>query len=731
MRAQGPPRARAWPSRTRQLCVLLGLTGFAISQPLLGLLGDAPTVLARHGIEGRELVVLSVLVAFVPPLVVWIATALAGVLHLDRPLHLLAVGGLVGAFVVQVAKSLGLESPVGLLLTAAVAAAGFVLAYVRQPLVATWASYTAILPVLAVASFLLVSPASALLTSADAPERVAGGADLPSVVMVILDEMPTRSLLDEEDEIDRDRFPNLAAFGEDATWYRHASSLATLTEAAVPSMVTGMLPVAEEAVWTNHPDNLFTLLAPTHELEVIEQSSEMCPYEACAPSPGRDGGEALAALKVGGPGFRDLLGVARDLWVERVSLGEPAPQGFDDFDEAIAPSDPASATTTTVDPTAPSVTARPAVEDRVTPEEGQALTSLRTAAMVESFDARKGPALYYLHLMIPHQPFKRYPDGTEYGVVDPLGLGLPVEDSKVLFSWSPWVSAVSEQQHLLQAQYGDQLVGEVMAGLRDAGLYDDSLVIVASDHGISFEARTAGRYVEASTVDAIGYTPLLVKPPGQSAGATDDSNVMTYDVLPTIADILDIDLPWETDGDAVGSDTVAARGPEKRIYDMIGFGGLRVREIVEYDDAEAFRTVGDRSIGSLPDPGDDLSALHARLGLAELVGARLDDLVTGRGGAVGLHQLDALRRPDDLPLGLVTGDVQDADRLGGDVRLVLAVDGVVVGGSELSTDSDGRSGRIAVLLPPGALDADNDIRAALVRDGPDGREVVELEVGRP
>ena len=404
---------------------------------------------------------------------------------------------------------------------------------------ATWASYTAVLPVLAVASFLVVSPASALLDSAEAPERISG--DHPSVVLIILDELPTRSLLDGDDGIDAERFPNLAAFADDATWYRHSSSLATLTEAAVPSMLTGNLPVAEEAVWTNHPDNLFTILAPTHELEVIEQATELCPYDVCVPTAavGQGGGE----LEVAGPGFGDALGVARDLWFDRVSLGEGEPPALDDFAEAVTPTD-SSSTTTTEDPTSPSVTVRAGPEDRPTPDEGQALTSVRTQALIDSFDADKGAALYYLHLMIPHQPFKRYPDGTEYHVDDPLGVGLPEEDGKELvFSWSPWTSAVSEQQHLLQAQYGDQLVGQILEGLRDAGLYDDSLVIVASDHGISFEARTAGRYVEPSTTDAIAYAPLLIKPPGQTDGAVDDSNVMTIDLLPTIADIVGVELP--------------------------------------------------------------------------------------------------------------------------------------------------------------------------------------------
>ena len=53
--------------------------------------------------------------------------------------------------------------------------------------------------------------------------------------------------------------------------------------------------------------------------------------------------------------------------------------------------------------------------------------------------------------------------------------------------------------------------------------------------------------------------------------------------------------------------------------------------------------------------------------------------------------------------GLVTGQVVDAPADATDGR--VAINGVVVGGSKLSTDSDGRDGRIAVLLPQGVLEA--------------------------
>ena len=712
----------SWPSPTRQLLVVTGLTGFAISQPVLSVLGEAPTELAYYGVDGSSLVWLACLIAFVPPTVLWGLSRLGAAIgsRLDRWLHLLTIAGLVGLFTIQLAKTIGLSAGVVLLALAILAGLGFVALYVRLPPVATWASYTAVLPVMAVVFFLFVSPASALLTSTAAPERVEGAEDLPNVVMIILDELPTRSLLDGEGQIDTTRFPNLAAFSEDATWYRHNSSIANLTEVAVPGMLTGNLPKAEEAVWTNHPDNLFTILAPTHELEAIEVSTELCPYDVCQPTGAS--GEGGGSLDLAAPGLGDALGAARDVWFDRVGLDGDEPATLDDFAEAVTGSDEASPTTT---PASPSVTERPGVEERVDNDEGQALTSVRTQAFIDSFDASKDPALYYLHLMIPHQPFKRYDDGTEYRVFDPYGEGLPEEDNDVLFSWSPWTSAVSEQQHLFQAQYADRLVGEIVGALRDEGLYDDSLVIVTSDHGISFEDRTPARYFEPSTVDAIGYAPLLLKRPGQTEGAVDDSNVNTTDVLPTILDIVGVELPHPVDGAVIGSDAIEARGTRKQAYDMMGFGGLRLVRVLEYDDRDEFPTVEQRLLGPLADPADPLAALYEHLGIEDLRGRPLDDVVTGTDDAsVGVDRLDEVRQTPDgtPPFGMVSGIVDDAPD---DARLLLAVDGVVVGGSALSTDSSGQRGIFAVLLPAGALDGENDIRAALV-DADGG--VLEVDV---
>ena len=118
------------------------------------------------------------------------------------------------------------------------------------------------------------------------------------------------------------RFPNLAAFADDATWYRHNSALAPVTESAVPSLLTGQLPTADPPLYVHHPDNLFTLLAPTHELEVLESVTTLCPYDSCVPTDHRRRtAQQEEVERRARPASATSLDVTVDVWLDRVSLG--------------------------------------------------------------------------------------------------------------------------------------------------------------------------------------------------------------------------------------------------------------------------------------------------------------------------------------------------------------------------------------------------------------------------
>ncbi len=691
--ALGPSRREVRPLRS--LLIIAGLTGVAISQPLLSILGEAPATLAFHGVQGAELVLVAAVVALGPVLLLGLPVAL--VLRwwpgAGQVAHLAVVALLAGAAAVQVAKSVGVGSTVGLGVLAASAGLAIAAAQHRWTGVALWGAALAVLPLLAATVFVLGSPASDLLQTAPEGPAREDRSDLPSVVLLVLDELPTRSILAPDGTIDASRFPHLAALAADGTWYRHHTTVATKTAAAVPSLLTGRLPATVPPLWTSHPDSLFSLLAPTHDLEVVETVTSLCPYTSCG----------LEGDAPGGPGLRDLATTTIDLWFERVRLGPERPLALDDFEESTGLVAAPVPETPEIDEDAPGAAVDRAVE----------ATSARTQALVASLDRATAPALWFLHLVLPHQPWERWPDGTRYTAAPALGTGLPdVDGDELRYSWSEWTAAVSEQRHLLQAEYADQLVGAVLDQLRVEGLYDESLVVLVSDHGVSFEPGSSAREVERSTVDAIAYTPLIVKPPGQQDGRVDDSNLEIIDVLPTMADILGVDLPWDTDGAEAGSSSIASRGPDKVIYDLGPF--LEPLDVIEFDDTEAFTAVGERSIRGPRDPDDPLSGLSSLLGVDDLLGQPLDADPGQRQAQV--DALDQLRRPPDgePPLALVTGVVADAP---GDAIVLVAVDGIVQGGSRLSQDSDGTGGRFAVLLPQGALDTENDVDVALVVDG--------------
>ncbi len=105
-----------------------------------------------------------------------------------------------------------------------------------------------------------------------------------------------------------------------------------------------------------------------------------------------------------------------------------------------------------------------------------------------------------------------------------------------------WPPALANERLLLQAAYTDQLIGDLMQRLQATGLWDRAVVVLAADHGIAFTpgepARGLGtRPVPESLYPQMLCAPLFVKAPRQTVGKTSDANVMTIDILPTIAEL--------------------------------------------------------------------------------------------------------------------------------------------------------------------------------------------------
>jgi hypothetical protein len=166
----------------------------------------------------------------------------------------------------------------------------------------------------------------------------------------------------------------------------------------------------------------------------------------------------------------------------------------------------------------------------------------RVDSFVRSINAAdRQPTLYFLHLLLPHAPWKRLPDGRTYD--DPVGR--PVTKGGL---WPDALTKLNHQRHLMQLAYTDTLLGKVIDRLKDQGLYDRSLVLITADHGSGFSPAVRSRSLGADTAPTLMWVPTFVKAPHQTRGRVDDRNWEHVDLLPTVADIAGLAIPWKVDG---------------------------------------------------------------------------------------------------------------------------------------------------------------------------------------
>ena len=86
-----------------------------------------------------------------------------------------------------------------------------------------------------------------------------------------------------------------------------------------------------------------------------------------------------------------------------------------------------------------------------------------------------------------------------------------------------------------EVSYVDDLMGRVLAALRDTGLADSTIVIVIADHGEMLGER--GLWYKMSFYERASRVPLIVHAPGHFAAGRVAACVSLADLLPTLAGI--------------------------------------------------------------------------------------------------------------------------------------------------------------------------------------------------
>ncbi len=98
--------------------------------------------------------------------------------------------------------------------------------------------------------------------------------------------------------------------------------------------------------------------------------------------------------------------------------------------------------------------------------------------------------------------------------------------------------------------YADYIVGQVIDKLKSLGIYEDTAIIITSDHGENM--GELGIYAEHGTADkATCNIPMIIKWPGTNGGKIDTGLHYNLDLLPTLAEMLGVDSASHWDGKAM------------------------------------------------------------------------------------------------------------------------------------------------------------------------------------
>jgi hypothetical protein len=181
---------------------------------------------------------------------------------------------------------------------------------------------------------------------------------------------------------------------------------------------------------------------------------------------------------------------------------------------------------------------------------------------IDSIQKRNLPSFYFLHSLLPHFPFAYNEDGQIHSL--PFGfLTMHFREATGTLDWPDQTTAEGAYQaHLLQLGFVDVLLGRILDRLEHLGLYDDAMILVTSDHGTSYYwDRYETNPDELARIQAAGslYVPWILKLPGQSIGKISDQPMQTIDIVPTLGNLLGIDIPWSVGGLSAASHVPADR----------------------------------------------------------------------------------------------------------------------------------------------------------------------------
>lgn len=675
----------------KRLAIVAGLGAVAFVAPVLDLYGKNPEVFVANRTSTVQIVAFGIGVALLIPMLAWAILAIAEAIGGRAPgiaFRTIVVVLALGAGLV-VSRQVFPENTLGaVLVTVGVAA---LLYWLVGNLDVVFLVAAVAVPVVLVMFLATSATARLIWDETVVPEPDVAVSDPASIVMIQLDEMPLASIMDTDGTINETLFPGFARLADEGTWYRNALSDSIATTQSVPAILTGVHGVSGQSPsFVDHPDNLFTLLAESHEMHVIEWVAELCPEETCPDYAGR------APAR-----FSNLL---RDVGVvyAHLTMPEAVREGLPSIDNSwrgfLGQEDT---------PTGEDV----AIDDVPVPNGDLREDWINwVQRLINGIDTGMPTTLSYAHLRAPHVPWSTNPSGTHYERPEEYTEVYGVQGDG---HWGPEpeLALIGYQRHLYQVGFLDKMLTRLFDQLDRTGTWDETMVVVVADHGASFVAGEHRRWPYEENRDDLYRVPLFIKYPGQATGETVDLPAFGIDVVPTIVDALGVDTDWEFDGRSL-LELDEERPHEPTRWCCNGDGVST--------DLDALFDQVERNHEWVPDQSSWLGIASVGQG-ADLVGQSTTELdIRSDDGfrwsldlGSGLEQVDP---SDGVIQTLVTGRVEIDEPPPTDEVLIVLND-VVAGVGHLARDGETSGTIIGLIAEELVADGANDIDILLAGEG--------------
>jgi arylsulfatase A-like enzyme len=171
------------------------------------------------------------------------------------------------------------------------------------------------------------------------------------------------------------------------------------------------------------------------------------------------------------------------------------------------------------------------------------------------------PLFVYIHTIDPHDPYlppeefrRRFAPGSEE-------LAVKIATQPRRQTWGSAASVLEQLKDLYDAEiaFNDLSFGEFLSVLRRLDLYENSFVVLVSDHGEEFREHGAWTHGKNLHGESLNF-PFIVKFPYQEEGVRRTEVTQHIDLVPTLADYIGIAAPSFVEGRSLVDSRRGGRG---------------------------------------------------------------------------------------------------------------------------------------------------------------------------